>query len=209
MTRPAAVPISILLAVTLGAGCHRSVTPQVEERSPGLAVVTDDVRSMREFFNAAPGGPRIIVFLTAGCASCVPAAEGLQSLFDRMKEPALRAFVVWEPVAGSGLPEDPPSAATLALIHDPRVRQVWDPSHFFSKAIADAERKHRVGIAHAHLRTEKRDEGVLFDAVALLAPGGPWDETLPPATYIGGGVSAVLPEVERRLGSLSAPQSAR
>jgi hypothetical protein len=40
---------------------------------------------------------------------------------------------------------------------------------------------------------------VLYDAVVLFDPGTRWAEAPPSPSYVGGGVSAVLPELRRRL----------
>jgi hypothetical protein len=70
-----------------------------------------------------------------------------------------------------------------------------------SDALYATHATHPDGPAQKSLRTDKRENGVLYDAVVLFAPGARWEQTLPAPAYLDGGVSAVLPETRRRLGA--------
>ena len=68
-----------------------------------------------------------------------------------------------------------------------------------SAALDEAHRAHPDGPPQARLRTDQRDDGILYDTVVLFAPGARWQEALPSPVYLDGGVAAVLPETRKRL----------
>jgi hypothetical protein len=116
-------------------------------------------------------------------------------------------IVVWESVPSSGLPEAAPTPKELALLSHTPVRQIWDPNHLLSRALYDTHQAHPDGPAQASLRTDKREDGILYDTVVLFAPGARWEQTLPSPIYLDGGVSAVLPEVDKRLNAALRPRA--
>jgi hypothetical protein len=123
----------------------------------------------------------------------VRGASALQELLD--EEPApVTVFAVWEPV---GPDHGPPPAAVLARLHDPRVAQLWDPDHLVSDLLRDIEHANPGSPPQARLRTDERDDGVLYDAVVLFEPGTSWRGA--PA-WVDGGLAKVLPELRTRLG---------
>jgi hypothetical protein len=76
----------------------------------------------------------------------------------------LQVFVIWEPV----LPTDfvAPSTAALARIPDVRVAQYWD-------------RKRRL----SHLLGEHNRSTVVWDYIAVYAPGTLWQNAAPQPIY--------------------------
>jgi hypothetical protein len=76
----------------------------------------------------------------------------------------VRVFVIWEPV----LPTDfvAPSTAALARIPDARVAQYWDRKRALS-----------------HLLGERDRSTVVWDHIAVYAPGTLWQDTLPKPIY--------------------------
>jgi hypothetical protein len=82
------------------------------------------------------------------------------------------------------------------------VRQVWDPNHLFSDELRKAREGRPSAIPDARLRTDKREDGVLYDTVALFTRDEKWERTLPPPSFLDGGVAAVLEEVESLLEKL-------
>lgn len=80
--------------------------------------------------------------------------------------------MVWEPV----LPTDwgAPSTAALKRISDSRAVQFWDKNRLIS---------HRMG--------EHDKNSIVWDHIAVYAPGAIWDESPPPAAYADGPVVKV------------------
>jgi hypothetical protein len=76
----------------------------------------------------------------------------------------VRVFVVWEPV----LPTDlvAPSTAALARIPDMRVAQYWDRERALS-----------------HLMGEHSRPSVVWDYIAVYAPGVTWQDVPPKPVY--------------------------
>lgn len=60
-------------------------------------------------------------------------ASAIESLLERMPDPGLRIFIVWEPV----LPTDwsAPGRGVMARVPDPRVTQFWDQDRKLSAVL--------------------------------------------------------------------------
>lgn len=84
----------------------------------------------------------------------------------------MRILVVWEPV----LPTDwgRPSTAALKRIPDLRASQFWDRNRLISHSMGEHDR-----------------HSVVWDHIAVYAPGAIWKERPPPALYQGGPVVRV------------------
>jgi hypothetical protein len=76
----------------------------------------------------------------------------------------VRVFVVWEPVLATDLA--PPSTAALARIPDVRVMQYWDRKRALS-----------------HLLGEHNRSTVVWDYIAVYAPGALWQDGPPKPIY--------------------------
>ena len=83
----------------------------------------------------------------------------------------VRAFVVWEPVLATDW--GAPSTASLNRISDGRVAQYWDKDRLVSKLLGEHDRK-----------------SIVWDHVAVYAPGGTWNPTA--ALFADGPVVKVL-----------------
>ena len=80
--------------------------------------------------------------------------------------------MVWEPVLLTDWAR--PSTATLKRIPDLRVSQFWDKSRLISHSMGEHDRR-----------------SVVWDHIAVYAPGAIWKERPPPALYQGGPVIRV------------------
>jgi hypothetical protein len=76
----------------------------------------------------------------------------------------VRVFVVWEPVLATDLTT--PSTATLARVPDLRATQYWDRKRDLS-----------------HLMGERNRSTVVWDYVAVYAPGELWQDAPPKPVY--------------------------
>jgi hypothetical protein len=93
-------------------------------------------------------------------------------------------FVVWEPVLATDLVA--PTSSDLARCREARARQYWDPDSRVSAAMPDAHGPRR--------------SGVVWDYVALYAPGATWGGKLPRPAFEGGPVVEASAELGATLG---------
>ncbi|HKW76274.1 MAG TPA: hypothetical protein VJN64_12170 [Terriglobales bacterium] len=85
----------------------------------------------------------------------------------------MRAFVVWEPVLATDLAA--PSTSALARVPDVRASQYWDRRRALS---------HRMG--------EHNRATVVWDYIAVYAPGAVWQDAPPKPVYSSGPVRDVI-----------------
>jgi len=117
-------------------------------------------------------------------------ASATGQLLREIKGQDVRVFVIWEPV----LPTDfvAPSTAALARIPEARAAQYWDKKRALS-----------------HLLGEHNRSTVVWDYIAVYAPGTLWQDTLPKSVYSNGPVRDVIggakESVQRLLASRPAP----
>jgi hypothetical protein len=104
---------------------------------------------------------------------CLQGASAVEEVLEKQRDQGIRVFVVWEPV----LPTDwaAPSTATLARARDNRVQQYWDKGRLLSKAMG-----------------EKDKYSIVWDHVAVYAPGTLWSDTPPAPLYQDGPVVRVV-----------------
>ncbi|MGQ0504435.1 MAG: hypothetical protein ACT4TC_03880 [Myxococcaceae bacterium] len=177
------------------AGGIASATPA--SRLHHLSGVT--LPEVREAFNAAASGPRALVFLSAGCASCIPAASALQSIVQK-QQGALAVFVVWDDVLS--VHGKPPPEKVVGLLTDPRIHQLWDPEHFMSDEMKRVVDGRGNATPQARLRTGESETGILYDTVVLFPAGVRWMEKLPTPVFLDNGFERVKEEFQKRLSAL-------
>ncbi|HWF46645.1 MAG TPA: hypothetical protein VG168_06550 [Bryobacteraceae bacterium] len=95
----------------------------------------------------------------------------------------IRVFVVWEPVLITDWTR--PSTATLNRISDPRASQYWDRRRLISHSLGEHDR-----------------HSVVWDFVAVYAPGTIWGGQPPEPIYRGGPVVRVIDSVNAALNRL-------
>src|SRR3712207_1309305 len=117
-----------VIALLSAAVAHAEPRQTLENITP-LALSGDNLSSVRAAFNSGLGGPRLLVFLSAGCAACVPAATALQKFLDGQAG-LLTVIIVWDDVLSK--PPRRPSREFLWILTDRRVLQLWDPGHLMS-----------------------------------------------------------------------------
>jgi hypothetical protein len=100
----------------------------------------------------------------------------------------VRVFVIWEPV----LPTDfvAPSTAALGRIPDPRAAQYWDKKRALS-----------------HLLGEHGRSTVVWDYIAVYAPGTMWRDAAPKPIYSDGPVRDVIGGAKESINRLLAAGS--
>ena len=96
-------------------------------------------------------------------------ASATEQLLQENNGANVRVFVVWEPVLASDFAA--PSTVALARIPDVRASQYWDRKRALS-----------------HLLGEHDRSTVVWDSIAVYAPGTLWQEAPPKPVYSNGPV---------------------
>lgn len=87
-----------------------------------------------------------------------------------------------------------PTSGTLSRLSDRRVRQFYDPDHLMAKRLkADA----RPPQPEPDCCTQK---GILWDLMAVYAPGAGWADKVPVAIVFNGPVVDVIDSLAQALG---------
>jgi hypothetical protein len=91
-------------------------------------------------------------------------ASATGQLLKELNAEDMRVFVVWEPVLATDLA--PPSTAALARVSDSRAVQYWDSKRALS-----------------HVMGEHSRPSVVWDYIAVYAPGAMWQDAPPKPVY--------------------------
>jgi len=100
-------------------------------------------------------------------------ASATEQLLQETNGANVRVFVVWEPVLATDFAA--PSTAALARIPDVRASQYWDRKRVLS-----------------HLLGERDRSTVVWDSIAVYAPGTLWQDAPPKPVYSNGPVRDVI-----------------
>jgi hypothetical protein len=100
-------------------------------------------------------------------------ASATEQLLQENNGASVRVFVVWEPVLATDFAA--PSTSALARIPDVRASQYWDRKRALS-----------------HLLGERNRSTVVWDSIAVYAPGTFWQDTPPKPVYSNGPVRDVI-----------------
>jgi hypothetical protein len=117
-------------------------------------------------------------------------ASATGQLLREINSQGVRVLVIWEPVLATDLA--PPSTAALARIPDVRAAQYWDRKRALS-----------------HLLGEHNRSTVVWDHIAVYAPGTLWQDAPPKLVYSDSPVRDVISgakeSIERLLASGTNP----
>jgi len=100
-------------------------------------------------------------------------ASATEQLLQEHNGASVRVFVVWEPVLATDF--SAPSTSALARIPDVRASQYWDRKRLLS-----------------HLLGEHSRSTVVWDSIAVYAPGTMWQDAPPKPVYSNGPVRDVI-----------------
>lgn len=100
-------------------------------------------------------------------------ASATEKLLRENNDAKVRVFVVWEPVLATDFAA--PSTSALTRISDVRASQYWDRKRGLS-----------------HLLGERNRSTVVWDSIAVYAPGTFWQDTPPKPVYSNGPVRDVI-----------------
>jgi len=128
-------------------------------------------------------------------------ASALERLIEESPDARLRVLVVWEPVLASDVA--PPLNGALALLHDRRVVQFWDPGRVVS---ADLVRTVNEDPGRYGFDDALPEDFIVWDAVAVFAAGDRWEGDLPVPAHHGGPVVDDIDETRKAIaGTMRAP----
>jgi hypothetical protein len=100
-------------------------------------------------------------------------ASATEQLLREINSKDVHIFVVWEPVLATDF--GAPSTAALARIPDLRAAQYWDRKRALSHLLGEHDRR-----------------TVVWDHIAVYAPGTLWEDTVPKPVYSNGPVRDVI-----------------
>lgn len=105
---------------------------------PGYAVLSDDFAKLREDFNRAKGTVRLLFVVDPICPGCLRGMDDMnKDLLSRTQDERLQTFVVHVPVIGAKAKDVAPAAR---LLENPHVRNYWNASGEFGRALSKATR---------------------------------------------------------------------
>jgi hypothetical protein len=110
-------------------------------------------------------------------------------------------FVVWEPVLVIDVA--PPGRGTLARVPDPRAAQYWDRSRALSRAIVTGLLEDGAGGPRQGVHSKT----IVWDVIAVYAPGAVWDRHPPRPDWSGYPVVDAVGEFEERLSAIGAAKT--
>jgi hypothetical protein len=131
------------------------------------AVLSDDFSQLRDEFNRAKGAVRLLFVVDPICPGCLRGMDDMnRDLLSRTKDERLKTFVVHVPVIGAKAKNVAPAAR---VIENPHVRNYWNASGEFGRALAKA----------VQLRNDK-ELVYAWDVWLVYGPEVEWTDTTIP-----------------------------
>jgi hypothetical protein len=145
-----------------------SVVPAADApASPGYVVLDDQFSQLRDDFNRAKGSVRLLFVVDPICPGCLRGMDDMnQDLLSQTKDERLKTFVVHVPVIGAKAKDVMPAAQ---LLQNPHVRNYWNESGEFGRALAQA----------VQLKNDK-EAVYAWDVWLLYGPDAEWVGTSAP-----------------------------
>lgn len=161
--------VSAFVALLVAMIAVRSAGAQAADSAalPAYSVLGDDFAQLREDFNRAKGSVRLVFVVDPICPGCLRGMDDMnRDLLSLTNDVRLRTFVVHVPVIGAKAKNIGPAAR---LIHNPHVRNYWNASGEFGRALAKA----------TQLKNGK-EEVYAWDVWLLYGPNVEWLGVAPP-----------------------------
>ena len=124
-------------------------------------------------------------------------ASAMQAVMDEAGDPAIRAFIVWEPVILTDLA--PPTSFVLARFSDTRGSQFYDEGRLLSALLRESGAPGSPGETAAGDREAFGADEIVWDHVLVYPPGARWETGLPRPAFSGGPVVSVIGRVRQTL----------
>lgn len=134
------------------------------DRRPELRILSSGGQEFKDRFNQDADAVRLLMILSPNCGLCRMGARMVERhILDKISDPDLRVYVVWEPVSS----QDGEQAArdAVSLISGDRVTHFWSADRFTGKAFQN-------------VATPQKDP--LWDVFLVFAEGKRWGDS-PPA----------------------------
>ncbi len=95
--------------------------------------LASDGAELKNLFNQDQGKVRVLMILSPSCGTCRMGARLIERhLLERVHDPGLSVYIVWERLGPHDTAETAAQAA--ALLADDRIHHFWSPDHFASTA---------------------------------------------------------------------------
>ncbi|MCI0396701.1 MAG: YceI family protein, partial [Chloroflexi bacterium] len=143
----------------------------------GALLTVEALEDFTVLFDAAAGRPRLVLFLTTGCSSCLAGARWLEEqLLRPHPELEVQVYAVWfAMVSPEFLPAELDGRRDESLLNDPRVIHFWDQQRLVNAWFAanvPLEGPERASLRRTY---GQLDWGVyIWDAYFLYGPEGEW-----------------------------------
>jgi hypothetical protein len=179
-TLAAAIASLALAAVLLS---RNSATPSGQPALAPLSGAT--LAEIKEEFNRTSSGVRVLLLSAPSCPFCLKGTTEIERILESRRDRAISVFAVWQPI----LPTDwsKPNSTVLHRLRDGRVRQFWDPDRTVAAELKRATEHHQIYASCCV------DNGVLWDFMAVFAPGALWEDMLPAPILFEGTIEDAAP----------------
>ena len=134
-----------------------------DKQSAKYRVISDDLRVLKDDFNANQGRVRLLFLSGPTCGICLRGMADLNDEFlaARQQDDRLVTFVVHVPTMGA---LEKHAAGTIPLLRGPRIHHYWEDS----------------GIIGQHFSDVMDVDMYVWDFWAIYGPAATWDGMLPP-----------------------------
>lgn len=158
--RVVAVLSSVLLAAC---GPPAPTGESVVDAGPEIVVMGDDLRELRDAFNANEGRVRLLFLSGPTCGICLRGMADLNDAFlaDRQADDRLVTFVVHVPTMGASKQH---ALDSIRLLQGPRIHHYWEET----------------GILGRHFSEVMDVDMYVWDFWAIYGSGAQWAGALPP-----------------------------
>jgi hypothetical protein len=157
---------------------HLVRTAVKEARAVDIPRLSADGKELISRFNQDAGAVRLLVVLSPTCGRCRMGALFLNRyILEKIADPRLRVYILWEKVN----PQDSPAAAQDAakLVSDERVTQLWSEERFAGRAF-----QREVGL----------ETSPAWDIFLLFSGDQRWANTPPHPVEFEHGLEGALPK---------------
>ena len=175
--RKSSTPILAVGLLWAAASCAQGEAAPAQVDAKPYTTLDDQGSQLRADFNRGIGTVRLLFVVDPICPTCLRGLDDMnRDLLESTVDPRLQTFVVHEPVLGTALAApwsrlaigtDVPKAAQL--LHNPHVRNYWNPSGAFGQLLSQA-----VGL--------KNGEHAVYawDVWLIYGPEARWKGVSPP-----------------------------
>ena len=144
--RKSSAPVLAVGLLWAAASCAQGDAAPAQVDAKSYTTLDDQGSHLRAAFNREIGTVRLLFVVDPICPTCLRGLDDMnRDLLQSTVDPRLQTFVVYEPVLGTAraapwsrlaIGTDVPKAAQL--LHNPHVRNYWNPSGAFGQLLSQA-----------------------------------------------------------------------